>query len=190
MFCKNCGAQLTDGAAFCPTCGVSVEVTEQINPATIAAAPKPELPMGWFKFIVNFSLFAAAALNLINFVTYISGQHYDGEADLVYAIFPNLKTLDISMAFVAIILAVYAIITRFQLAKFRKIGPMMLYILPVVNILVQVISAVGVISITSSLIPANEAINFASLGSNIAGSIAIEVINIIYFSKRKHLFVN
>ena len=32
MFCKNCGAQLSEGAAFCPNCGTAVvkEVAEPV----------------------------------------------------------------------------------------------------------------------------------------------------------------
>ncbi len=35
-FCNNCGAQLAEGAKFCPKCG---------TPTGVAAAPKPEQPV-------------------------------------------------------------------------------------------------------------------------------------------------
>jgi len=40
VYCKKCGAELRDGAAFCQACGTPVEVSQ----ATPAEAPKPEAP--------------------------------------------------------------------------------------------------------------------------------------------------
>ena len=190
MFCKNCGTELTDGATFCQNCGTQVEAEIQQNPAPTSIPAQPELPMGWFKFIINFSLFAAAVLNVLNAVTYLAGTQYEGEAEFVWAFFPDLKSLDIFMGIAVLVLAAYAIITRFQLAKFRKIGPPLLILMPFLTIVIQVIYAAGVVSVFSDLMPAHEAIDFVRLGSNIAGNLVLEIVNIIYFNKRKHLFVN
>lgn len=193
MFCKNCGTELTDGASFCQNCGTPVEAEKnesQQNPAPTSIPTQPELPMGWFKFIINFSLFAAAVLNVLNAITYLAGTQYEGEAEFVWGFFPDLKALDVFMGIAALVLAVYAIITRFQLAKFRKIGPPLLILMPFLTIVIQVIYAAGVISVLRGFIAPSEAIDFATLGSNIAGNLVLEIVNIIYFNKRKHLFVN
>lgn len=39
MFCKNCGQQLAEGAAFCPNCGAAVPAEEQ--PIQAEAQPVP-----------------------------------------------------------------------------------------------------------------------------------------------------
>ncbi len=44
MFCKNCGAQIPDGSAFCGNCGTSMnEPVSQPNPQPVSQpAPQPE----------------------------------------------------------------------------------------------------------------------------------------------------
>ena len=46
MFCNKCGAQIEDGAKFCPVCGAPVEAqAPQVNPGTAiqeAASPVPD----------------------------------------------------------------------------------------------------------------------------------------------------
>lgn len=34
MFCSNCGAQIPDGSAVCPNCGVSLSIGQKVNDAT------------------------------------------------------------------------------------------------------------------------------------------------------------
>ncbi len=48
VFCQNCGAQLSEGTKFCPSCGTPVQAVETPEPVqqeavpVIAAAPAPE----------------------------------------------------------------------------------------------------------------------------------------------------
>ena len=42
MFCKNCGTQLQDGAAFCPNCGAPVASEGTQNAETQQAQPQPQ----------------------------------------------------------------------------------------------------------------------------------------------------
>ena len=47
-FCQNCGAQFSEGAKFCPSCGTPVQAVEAPAPVqqeavpVMAAAPAPE----------------------------------------------------------------------------------------------------------------------------------------------------
>ena len=41
MFCKNCGTQLQDGAAFCPNCGAPVASEGTQNAETQQPQPQP-----------------------------------------------------------------------------------------------------------------------------------------------------
>lgn len=47
MFCKNCGQQVPDGTAFCPSCGTKVEAPAAAAPAASApaASAKSKLPV-------------------------------------------------------------------------------------------------------------------------------------------------
>lgn len=42
MFCNKCGAQLNDGAAFCPNCGQ--QISQQSNPQPAPQQPAPQQP--------------------------------------------------------------------------------------------------------------------------------------------------
>ncbi|MBQ7334960.1 MAG: NINE protein [Clostridia bacterium] len=42
MFCKNCGTELDNTAAFCPKCGTPVNSTAQTPPQGTPAAEQPE----------------------------------------------------------------------------------------------------------------------------------------------------
>ena len=74
--------------------------------------------MRWFKFLIYFSLFAGALLNLGNAVIYLTGSGYDGKADLVWAFFDGLKGLDTFMGIACILIAIFQVFTRFKLSSF------------------------------------------------------------------------
>ena len=88
MNCINCGQPINDNAAFCEHCG---QPRQEVEQQPVIAPP----PMKWFKFLIYFSLFAGAALNLINGITTILGTQYGEHAELVYATFGSLRTFDI-----------------------------------------------------------------------------------------------
>ena len=66
--------------------------------------------MGWYKFLIYFSLFASAALNIISGISSITGLHYGEFNQLIYAYYGGLKTVDIIMGFFSIALGVVSII--------------------------------------------------------------------------------
>lgn len=64
MYCKNCGAQITNDAKFCPKCGTAVG-------QTISNIPNPEIPVKqkkpitkrfWFWAIIVVILILAATI--------------------------------------------------------------------------------------------------------------------------------
>ncbi|MBE6942139.1 MAG: zinc-ribbon domain-containing protein [Ruminococcaceae bacterium] len=192
MFCPKCGAQLADGVAFCSSCG---------NPVTSQAAPAPQQPlaqpgepalsMKWFKFLIYFGLWAGAVLNiLLNGVMMLSGSQY-GDAqtvELVYAMFGDLKSLDTLCGILAIVVGVLGIYTRFQLAGFKKNGPMLLTCVYAGSIAFTLIYIIGINSILPEYVLSE--MDFSSIYGNIAGSVVMIFANITYFKKRAHLFVN
>lgn len=202
MFCKYCGGALPDTAKFCKHCGAalsepSVQVgagsadRAPVTPGTSAygTLPVAEPSMGWFKFIINFQLFASALLNVVSAIPFITGSQYNGAADIVYATWPGVRYIDLFYVIASFAIAAYAIFVRFQLAGFRQKAPLMYYVFCV---------AATVISIAYLLMihfetgfPISDLIESgARLGSSVASSIALLVINKVYFDKRSYMFVN
>ena len=196
MFCPKCGLEIPDGSKFCTRCGAALLSTQQASaqPETGSSAMnhnnqpyQPDAmkyPMNWYKFLIYFALFASAVLNAISGIIYMTGGQYEGYASMVYAFYGSLKTLDIIMGILCIAVAVFAILTRFSLAKFQVNGPRNLYVLYIVNFCLVLIYAIAIGAITG--------INVftASIVANLITSIVMVVVNYIYFNKRKELFVN
>ena len=147
----------------------------------------PDMPMKWFKFVIYVQLFLAALVNLGSAVQALTGSQYNGEADLVYAFFPALKTADTLYGILCIAAAVFAIVTRFQLSGYRANGPKFYIGLLVANIVIPIIYGVMASSAMSGF---DTSSIWSSTAGSMVGSVILLVCNIIYFNKRKHLFVN
>ena len=204
MFCSKCGQQIADNSAFCSNCGQAVAAPSTPAPSYEApqtqAAPdyqsthspleeKP-MPMGWFKFLIYFALWAGAVLNLINAVSMLNGTMYGGEkeAKLVYALFEDMQTLDTICGAFLIVVAIFGVFTRFQLSGFKKNGPTCVTILYIGVIAFDLAYIIGCTSILPEKVVAE--MNFSSMISSIAISAAFMFYNISYFKQRAHLFVN
>ena len=46
-YCKQCGAELEEGAAFCPKCGVAQNEAQQSNPESAQQTPPPAASVDW-----------------------------------------------------------------------------------------------------------------------------------------------
>lgn len=192
MFCSKCGTQIPDNAGFCTSCGNPV--ASQATPAyqqPLAQPAEPALSMKWFKFLIYFGLWAGAILNIVlNGVVMLNGLHYgDAEtAKLVYAMFEDLKSLDTLCGVFAIAVGVFGIYTRFQLAGFKKKGPMLLTLVYAGAIAFNLIYIIGCNSVLPEYILSE--MDYSSIYSNTVTSAVMIFVNIAYFKKRAHLFVN
>ena len=151
-------------------------------------ANKPAFGMGWFKFTIYVQLFLNALVMLINGVSYFTGSGYGEYKDSVYLFYPSLKVTDICLGIISILFAAYAIFTRMQLAKFKKNGPLFLYILLGGHVVLGILSNVITFAIIGS--GSVSAYNMGRIFGQVTGVIALLIIDIIYFQKRKSLFVN
>lgn len=161
---------------------------EPINSEVFLRQP---LPMNWFKFLVNFSLWAGAILNAALAVLHLTGTVYDleggkGMSAAVYAEYPSMRTLDVTFAIVTLALAAFTVYTRFRLARFRKNGPLLLLILYIALCAASVLNTF----VFSSIIGDLSASDLSSCAFEILGTALMVAANKIYFDKRKHLFVN
>ena len=147
-------------------------------------------PLKWHKFLIYFGLWVGALYGgLYSAWRLFSGTiyGYSGEAASVYAVFPDMKTVDCVFGVLYLLYAAFAIYTRFQLAGFRAEAPGKLTIMYVFSLALQLIY-MGVTSFVSG-------IGITELfGSNVAASLIGAMVGIVinraYYSKREALFVN
>lgn len=187
MFCKKCGNQVEDGQAFCGKCGTPVSEESHgadANGERIAFNSfynEAPMPMAWFKFLIYFSLFAAAVLSFISVGTGITSIIRDRS---VYMSFPGILAIELGYAVFNFGYGIFAIITRFALAGYKKLGPLFLYICYGSSALATLAYSILGYVFTNGLY------KNPSVIASIAMSVVMIVVNHIYFSKRKHLFVN
>ena len=220
MICPNCNSFVEDGNAFCTTCGQTLQAQgnyqgmqydqgqqnpygqpqqdpyaqqtngyQQQNPYGQAPDGR-QVGMNWFKFIIYVQLFLSAIVGLYNGIQLLTGSHYQGYKDMVYSMFDGLKGADTVFGLCFLVLAGFAIFTRFQLAGFKTMGPRFYlgYLAGVVGITIIYIIVVG--GILSKYGAGVSDILTPSTVANIVTSIVLIFVNFIYFKNRKHLFVN
>ena len=211
MYCRFCGTKIPDNVKFCPECGANLapvpsaapeesapaapavpEIPTPYDPAPYSADPfasadvaaAPQRGMKWFKFIIYFQLWASMLVYLVTAGKYFTGAYYEGSAEMVYDFFPALQPLDIVMGVLCLALAVYAVVVQRALAKFRAKGPMMYYLMYIVN------TAATVLYLLIGSIIIGQSAFTAEVAGSIIGSLVMLFVNIPYFNNRKHLFVN
>lgn len=201
-FCPECGANLAPVPSAAPeesapAAPAAPEIPTPFDPTPYDPAPysadsfasadvaaAPQRGMKWFKFIIYFQLWAGMLVNLVTAGKYFTGAYYEGNAEMVYRFFPALQPLDIVMGVVCLALAVYAVVVQRALAKFRAKGPMMYYLMYIVN------TAATVLYLLIGSIIIGQSVFTAEVAGRIIGSLVMLFVNIPYFNNRKHLFVN
>ncbi len=197
MFCSNCGKELPDNIAYCTNCGSKLHNenhiheqaraawTQQYNPVPPVQPVQPE--MKWYKFLISFSLFAGAVLNLISGVLNFAGANYmilGLDPETLYSSYEGLRTLDIGYGLVYLAFVPFALYVRFALAGFKNDAPNMFYIYNIAGAFISVSY-----SLFSSIVMGGDiSETIGQIVGNIAGQILFIALNIIYFNKRKHLF--
>ncbi len=220
MQCPNCGNLLAEGSRFCPYCSSILEKSagETQNEAFSGSDETLSVPdrqpsyggwdpygdnrplstgsddprndprgMKWFKFIIYFQLFANAAVNGIAALMTATGARYQGQADKVYSVLPQLRTLDLVYILLLLGLVVLAIVARMQLARFRRRGPLLYYLLQIANIAVAMLYLLAASAVSG--IPLSQ-LDLSNTIVSLGLSLVMLIVNIIYFGKRKDLFVN
>lgn len=148
-----------------------------------------DMPMNWFKFIIYFQLFAGCVLSVILGFVSLTGAQYDGYAEMVYRFFPDLQTADVLYGLMLIAAGVFAIVARGRLSKFCENGPKMYYGYLIAQIVIPIIYLVMANSALGDVTRyAN--IDYTSTYANLGTNAVMLACNVIYFNKRKHLFVN
>ncbi|MDE5994056.1 MAG: zinc ribbon domain-containing protein [Oscillospiraceae bacterium] len=198
MFCKNCGNLISEADKFCQSCGAPIaqdtiapasQTSETLESQVSQQAVQNPIGMKWYKFVVNVQLFLSMLMCVYNGYMYLSGTMYGGEEEreIVYTVFPKLKTLDIVFGIIYIIYIGFLIIIRYRLVKFKKNAPT-LYIL---NFLIQnVLEWVWVVNANSYVSKSGSDLSFSSsdMVFRLIFCLIYILLNIVYFRKRKFMF--
>lgn len=207
IYCPVCGAQLAQAQQMNYQQMNYQQPVQQINyqqpvqpqmvsngnyvqqPVQPQMQQKP-LGMKWFKFLIYFQLFVASLVSLLTGVFLFTGKIYTGasaeEVELLYMYFPNLKIFNLCMGVVYVVLCILYLVTRFMLSGYRKAGPAMLIAMYVGSLLISVLLVLITLQLVGGVV---YEINITTITS-VVTSIVMIVCNIIYFKKRKHLFIN
>ena len=171
-----------------PETGVSGEVYESEH-NLVQGTNDPG--MKWFNFIIWIQLFLTALLGLINGIRLISGGVYGKNASAVYNTFGGLKVLDVIVGILFLLIAVAAVFVRFQLAGFKMNAPRLYLILLITIVSVTLVYYViaGIILTKDSRLSFSDILEPSTVVS-MATSLVLVFVNMVYFEKRKHLFIN
>ncbi|MBQ7007001.1 MAG: zinc-ribbon domain-containing protein, partial [Oscillospiraceae bacterium] len=140
-----------------------------------------------------FALIAGAVINFIYSISYLTGSIYEAKsngqvtAEQVYAYYGGaLQAADIACGIFLIAFAVAALVLRSKLAKYKPDAPKFVKIFYSIVAAVPFIYTLVVAAITSQALTAYAV---SAISSLVAGIVFL-VLNIIYFNKRAHLFVD
>ena len=126
-------------------------------------------------------------MNLITAFKFLTGMVYGSrdDAEMVYAVFGGgLKAVDMISGVLLLVAVVVAVMAALAIIKFKASAR------PLVIAVYALIIAVNIFYvIATSAILGSSTLDGATAGSTVA-SIVFLIINIIYFGKRKHIFVN
>ena len=200
MQCPKCRAAMPNGAKYCTECGAKLPV----QPDSVPNVPQPAIQEApayeaqpvmteaasavqeWFKFLIYFALWSGGILTALYSFAYFTGTvlGIGIDAELVYSYYPLLRVFHIFCGLENIAYGVFAIYTRYRLAQFRRNGPACLYALYIA----QFVFALLVQVVTSLIL--GEWLEGYSFVANFLVFGLILGLNMKYFRKRKHLFVN
>ena len=204
MQCPKCRAAMPNGAKYCTECGAKLPVQPdsvpnvpqpaiqeapayEAQPVMTEAPPAQELQpcgMKWYKFLIYFALWAGAIVNLIDSLQFFTGSILGDDVEILYAYYPLLKVLNLAFALILVTYAVFAIYTRYRLAQFRRNGPACLYALYIAQFVFALL-----VQVVTSLILGEWLEGYSFVANSLVFGLILGL-NMKYFRKRKHLFVN
>lgn len=204
-FCVNCGAMMEENVKFCPNCGSPVEQPEQpeqpAQPQPVYEQPyqsqatQPEddkyhgFSMKWYKFLVYFALWISAASNAFSGVQTMLGMQYDGSANYVYRAFPAMRACDIICGILLLAVAALSVLAAVKLLKLAAVGPKLLIALYIANVVVSIFYIVFTLLATKGMLSLGDVLT-PSVIASLAVSVAMTVVNWVYFKKRESIFIN
>lgn len=164
------------------------------NDSQTDTVPQPsggyDLPMKWHKFLIYFSLWAGAVLNVFTAIGMLTGSLYTvsgADPEMIYSVFNGLQTVDVLIGLASLALAALLIVTRFSLAGFKANGPKLLLIAYAASTAVELLYPLIAASVTG--LSFTDLMDSSSITSLIT-SVVMIFVNKNYYDKRASLFVN
>lgn len=199
-FCGSCGAPISVPTATpdrineeIPSKLHSSLVNDTSREAQILKATEEGLGMKWYKWLIYFALFLSALTFISEGIGALTGTQYDAALNLLYGteqswgetiynMYPGLSIVDKIYGAFAIGAAIFAIIMRSKLAKFKTNATSQyityLLIIVTVGVIYTILQAVIIKSADVTLVISTVALILRYL------------LERKYFLKREHLFVN
>ncbi len=162
----------------------------------------PKKPgMIWHHILIAI-LIIVSILNFFYGSRVIGAKHYGSaaEAEAMYFYFPGLQTVDSVFGWFCVALATLGFIIAYLLYRKKKQGPLLLNLLLLLNAAAQILYLVAVILVMSKDAGYNAEMIKQTLGQmlvngtillvifSVAITVAMIVINRIYYGKRKEMF--
>ena len=147
-----------------------------------------QLEITWRSFLIYFALFASAILCFGYGFLLTSGALYGGKREFVYSRFPFLQPSEIIFGVALIAIAALMIVTRFALAKNKKIAPVLLTVDYLLLALVGIAYLTVLNLVDYSWLYAattHSLLMFFAAKGFLIGGVAMTVINICYGILRK-----
>ena len=121
---------------------------------------------------------------LITGMQLLTGLLYGQYRAAAYAGYPALQVVDVIMGILSLGLMVMALVVRRKLAKFRRGAPRLYLIWIAAGIVV------GVFYLVAASLVLGQLVMTGSIVGNLLGNVLLILLNLVYFQKREHLFVN
>ena len=193
MLCYKCSQNIPDYSLVCPNCGaeMSAKARTMHQMGNMGMPMGFPMPMTWFRLLVGFYLFVEAFSFATSGIDAITGFMHAALPDaegliLSFAdISKKLKFIDIIYGIICIGFAVFAIVTRSKLAKFKKEAPVFVLLFFLIPPIVNAIYSIALMIMSKMPLMAYYSVVF-----QLAFQGAIVYANYVYFKKRKHLFKN
>lgn len=219
MFCRQCGGEILEGAAFCGSCGKLVQTepaqdapmqfeSSYYTPPALQSDAQvhsdsnlpdggntitPQYPMKWYNFLVCFSLIAGGILNCLSSLSYFTGSIYTSQLGLdMYAV-ERLYSLYPALQVIDVLYGVFAIVVG--VLQFIARSKLKGFEEDGPKTLYAVYGAIIVGSIVYKLLVCMTlGVAFSSVLGDIIGSVIAPGVllwcNVVYFNKRAYLFIN
>lgn len=220
MRCPNCGAKIdaTKKKTHCPKCGEPLTGARKAaarpdgkrrpmkrNPfgfpdaTAMATAKRAGIGMRWYQVIIWAQLLIGVfGLATTAYFT-LSGSSYNnltinGTAitpDVFYATYPSLRTLDILVGVVCILLIIAMPFVRLELINFRRGAPIWFLTFNLFYFLISAMYTPVQLAVLGSLnMQTIQALGPSNFVLPIIGGLIPLIANIPYFKRRNFLFVN
>lgn len=154
-------------------------------------APKK---MNWHMILIYGLLWLMAFMNLTNGLIGVFGVQVgptaDGGMGIALHVYPDMANarLFILDGIFSLIMCIYTVFVRFQLAGFKRRGPMFLTIMFALNILESVAYAIALYQLIPAM--AETAGTLGQTLSTVLFSVLVAALSHVYYLRRSEMFVN